>query len=194
MPPSTGRSAPVIPDERSLARNSAARATSSSVAIRPSAVPAAASASASLDREPTVGRAPLEPVSQRFGQDRARAEPVDANPVAARVECGGAEEARAPRASMPCRSAGADARARRSSTPSRRSRRRVPAAPRPPCLSVAATPRTLTAKTCDRAASRSSSSVSLHGGTTPALATTTSSRPKRADVDRTAALDLGLCP
>ena len=40
-------------------------------------------------RRPPAARA----VSQRSGQDRSRSKPVDANPVAARVECGGAEEA-----------------------------------------------------------------------------------------------------
>ena len=41
MPPSTGTSCPVMPDERSLARKSAVVATSSSVTIRPSALRAA---------------------------------------------------------------------------------------------------------------------------------------------------------
>ena len=124
MPPSTGSSAPVIPDERSLARNSAARATSSSVAIRPSAVPAAGR------RAPArrVGRRPppgARAARETRREDWSRRERVDADPVAAERRarpCGGG---RAPHASTPCRPAGSERCARRSSRPSRRSRRHV---------------------------------------------------------------------
>ena len=47
---------------------------------------------------------------------------------------------------------------------------------RAPCFIVAATPRTFTASVLSSAA-RSRFGVSLQGGTTPAFATTTSSRP-----------------
>ena len=62
-----------IPDERSLARKSAARATSSSVAIRPSAVPAAASESAgSMVRPPSFARRSSR-LAQCVREDRVRA-------------------------------------------------------------------------------------------------------------------------
>ena len=123
-PASTGSRAPETPDERSEARKRAARATSSSVTSRPSAVPAAACRSASSDGQPALCLAAGEALAKRVGGDGAWADGVDADPAAGRGRAPPCERARAPRASRPCTRPGPEQHGPSSSTPSPRSRRR----------------------------------------------------------------------
>ena len=83
-----------MPDERSLARKSATRATSSMVAIRPSEVMAAAAASASATGGPRSSlRARLHASEQGLGRDRAGCDRIDPDATSPDLDRGRADDA-----------------------------------------------------------------------------------------------------
>ena len=83
----------MIPVAWSEARNTAAFATSSAVAILSSAVPEPRAARACGRRRAADALAVVEPLEQGLGRDRARGEPVDANTVGAKIERRGTDDA-----------------------------------------------------------------------------------------------------
>src|SRR5581483_9265489 len=183
IPASTWMSCPVIPEARLLARKSAAFATSSDVAIRPSAVSREAAARASATGIPCS-------CSRRL--IRVRSASVAIGPGASaftripRRPRSSAAERTIPRTAclLPTYAARFGSPRHELSDPT--------ATIAPPsrntcaaCLTVAITPRALTRKTSSHVA-RSSSATPDHAGTIPAAATTTSQLPTRRKASATA--------
>ena len=147
-----------MPDDRSLARKRAAPTTSSAVAMRPSGRFAIAS-QRFLDRRAALLRPLAGAGQQRVGRDRSGAERIDADAEAADVAAPRPARCRAPHACSRCRPPAWHGRSRNWSSPWRRWSRPAAFISGTACLTVAMTPRALTAKTRSHSARSTASRV-----------------------------------